>query len=805
MPPLVNATERFLPALLLASMLPIVYGIKATTEVLPLYWHREVVLDVLYWAGGSIATGLLLHMAVPRYARSLLLLALLAYLISGAGLLPALAVLLFFFACWCLGHGALALAVPHGANHTQLSLPLLTGLALQLALFGLLIHFPVNHPALYLLLQGAACLALPRRVRQNLSDLVQATRHQVLRDWFHGIPLLPFLACILVLGAVARYALFPSIGGDDNAVHLRLWTELSFLHRYSFNVVEQIWAVAPFGVDLLHAIVSLIAGSDARGALNLCLYALICRQLWVICRHWSLPPWACLFLLALFSSTPLVGNLLITLHTELFMGLLASAGVRALLELPRQWYSTQLLAVTAIAALCAATKVPGMVLGLMLLGGALIRLWPLQGIGWTQLPLYRRLAGPGCVLAFAVTALHSYTTAWWLTGNPLFPLYNGIFQSPWNDPVNFSDGRWIHGFSLASYWQAFFRTSSFYEARDFVAGFHLLLLPLLGTVTLLARLPLRQTLAVLLPLLGYGLAMFSNTQYWRYLFPVMPLAVLVCGSLLLPGSRWRQACATVCMTFCLLLNLWFYPGVSYTFEYAPGLAYTAQGRELITQKLMPEQALTASVNARAPGSTVLYQVERPFGATLQGSPWYPMWYAPGRRDLASTIDSQAALQQTLRSERIDYVIWNLGQSSMPGGRNWLLRRYLADHALPLLEISGATLYDLHAAPSDWRQVLTRADVELPTAPASLYVQAADGASAARISALFQCSQPAGSIMIELGSGETGHWMRRQLDCRYAPLDYRETFPLAPGLASVTLSVYGAHTTATAATLEMELH
>ena len=52
---------------------------------------------------------------------------------------------------------------------------------------------------------------------------------------------------------------------------------------------------------------------------------------------------------------------------------------------------------------------------------------------------------------------------------------------------------------------------------------------------------------ILAPLLGFGLAMFYATQYWRYLFPVIPLAAVTIGSLFIQrGAIWRNTVDMVC-------------------------------------------------------------------------------------------------------------------------------------------------------------------------------------------------------------------------------------------------------------------
>ena len=51
--------------------------------------------------------------------------------------------------------------------------------------------------------------------------------------------------------------------------------------------------------------------------------------------------------------------------------------------------------------------------------------------------------GAGLLAGFALTGGYSAYTLWSKYGNPVFPFYNGIFESPWYPTVNFSDSRFV--------------------------------------------------------------------------------------------------------------------------------------------------------------------------------------------------------------------------------------------------------------------------------------------------------------------------------------------------------------------------
>src|SRR5690606_29975779 len=129
--------------------------------------------------------------------------------------------------------------------------------------------------------------------------------------------------------------------------------------------------------------------------------------------------------LALFVSTPMLSSLLLGLQTDLFMAVLVTLGSYIALQKNSGWVS--MLSSLLVAALCAATKLPAALLGVALLLMLACRDWrrvslePINGVQAVKLL--------GVVAVATFVALHAYVNAFVVTGNPVFPLYNGIFKS----------------------------------------------------------------------------------------------------------------------------------------------------------------------------------------------------------------------------------------------------------------------------------------------------------------------------------------------------------------------------------------
>lgn len=792
------------PILCLLAALSILLGILHVSKSIPVYWSADMAQDILGWAAACVAVALLIRWLLPSHARATLLAVAALYLAIGVGAAPAAATVLVLASCWCCGSLALQAAFPAEGRPSGLAKPLLVGLACELALFGALIHLPVNSGARYMMVLALPILAwiALRRPRPNQLLAELGAKGDVLAD----VPFWLVAVAVAIVGVGARYAFLPTVDYDNNSEHLRLWTELAAYHRFSFNVLQQAWNVEPFAVDLIRAIPSLVAGSDAHTAMGLALLALLLRQMWAIGGHLGLRPTDRVIILVLFASTPMAGWLVFAMQAELFLALLAAAGVRFLLDAKAQTACQDTVAVVAIAALCCATKAPGAALGLLLLLAGLPRLAQAKHQGARLVDLPRQWPMLLFILVFAVTALGSYVTAWRITGNPLFPLYNSHFKSPFFPPQDFSDRRWMKGFSLRSFYGLFFRTAEFHESKDYTAGFQYLFLLPLGLLALPWRNQRSAAVGIALPLAGFGLLMFSQTQYMRYLFPILPLASLAIGALFVPGS-WTAAGAGAFRTFaafCVGLNLFFLPGISYIFGTPPQAVYGATGKARSAEDMMPAKALVDALNVQAPGESVLFPADTPLGASLKAEPLYVNWYASGRQARFAAIHDEADVGAFLRGENAKHVVVDTNDASKPGEPAWLLHAWLTHNALPELISHNYISYAVQAAAPAYHAIFDLQQAILGTpkiltpdgsaalipsgglkaGPTPLMIARAptNWARIMRYHAQFQCAS-AGGYFIAQVNWDRGAPYYRLVRCADGPVEFEEAFPI-PGGASL---------------------
>lgn len=769
-------------AWLLASLLALAAPLYLLNSPVAL---DSIWLDGLAWLLAITLTGGVLACLLPRFAHLALLGLVLAWLVSGVGPGQAAVVAFWLLSAWSLGAGVLC-AVRSRAGHSPMSttLALLLGATLWLAAWAAMLHFPINWRSLYLglcLLPFFWLLRLPAMVWMDLR-----ARALGLHDWMRAIPLWAWIAGIAVIGWSLRWASVPSLAYDDHALHLRLWTELLTDQRALFDVQSQIWSVAPFVADLLHAGWSLMANADARSAMNLALALALLALMARILHLLHTPAWVQWLLLVLMASTPMLGNLLLSLQTELLLAVVALAGLRLVIDARGGWRGEHVPGVLASAALCAAIKLPGAVLGVTLLVTLALR-WRATGAQPAT-----TLRWPALVLLLPLTfvALQAYAVAWWTTGNPVFPLYNGIFRSSFAPAINFSDTLWIHGFSLRSYVRVFFETSRFFEGRDYTAGWQFLwMLPLALAAVWRRRIPAGFRLA-LLPLLGFGLVMFSATQYWRYLFPVMPAATLVLAALFIGASRWWQAGATALALACIGLNLYFYPQVSWYMAMPAQSAHTSAGKQQWLRLYAPAALLTAEVNRLAPGARVLYSPDAPSGATLQGAPLYLNWYAPARKAQFDAIHDAQGMAAFMRTKKVDFAIADMSSPQPRGTPFALLREHLAEYGMALAQEGRFALYRLSDAPTPYHKgfelrsatapelllPVSEAGVAATAQPQILAVMPTQGASQARYAVRLRCPTDSGHFVAQI-NWDVGPPYYRMVACSTDEISFAEAVPI----------------------------
>lgn len=567
-------------------------------------WTQLPVEGATHYAGiaaGAAVCSVLLSRAFRIRMATASVLVWLGALAWFAGPIPMLAAALL--ACAAVGLGSLFARAP---DSIPLAAQVVAGLALLAAIVGWLIMFPVHHRIAHLIALAAIIVT-----RRNAIASVLRTVPPAWRTAVDGSPAMAWFAAMLV-GLASTACWLPTFQFDDLSYHLKLPWQLQTLGYYRLDAASHVWALAPWAGDVLQAIVQVVAGAESRGALNAVWLAVSASLLWRLCAAVGLHPALCWCGVALYASQPLTTGLLATMQAE-------TPGISALLALavmiqgkPGEASVRTLCLVATLAAFLLALKAS---FALMLLPMGLWLAWNWRGrIAWKGLPF-------ACLLALAVGG-SSYAYAWHISGNPVLPLFNAWFMSPYFPPVNFQGAPWNTGFSLLLPWDLVFHTHSYIEARDGAAGFTLVFL----SGTFFASLFLRDTRVLAVVALACFLLPLTQVQYLRYAFPAVPL--LLPAMLAGLALAWRHR---HCLAACIALSLLnFAYAANSKSSLAKGVLYlvATEGEDAVFRRFAPDRLVARHLRENAGRDFVaLYpQPNTVFAAELGGSSLVTNWY-----------------------------------------------------------------------------------------------------------------------------------------------------------------------------------
>ncbi len=568
-----------------------------------------LVLALLAWALAWVLRRVLHgRTARPAWA-SALALAWCPALLLFCGVLPVLATLLLALAACALGTRL--------APRQPMTLQLVLGLALLAGGLGWMLLLPVHYRWSYLLL----CAGLLFWQRNALLPSLHAARAR----WQISVQQAPRSAALAVMitGLASTACWLPTLQYDDLTYHLRLPWQLMLSGVYTPAPEQQIWALAPWASDVIHAFAQVLAGAEARGPVNALWLLVLGAGAWQFARHLSAGPVLRWFAVALVASLPLTPGLATSMQTELssaavlvWMCALTAAAPKGGL---RFWLQLAVLAglLAASKTMAAATAIP-------------VLLWALLRHPWPSVSRIVLVIATGLVVGGA-----SYAQSAWLTGNPVLPLFNGVFQSPYYAPVNFADARYQLGFNAALPWSLTFDSARYFESRNGAAGVVLValagcwLLALLRPATRAAALVTAAVLVV--PLLP--------VQYLRYAYPGLVLLCVVAAAAVndLPLRAAVGLLAAVCV-----LNVGLHANGNWMLRGGAVKQLVLAGGDVqpLQEHYAPERALASALRdgGRTDGTILLLDAGEPFAAEFGQRGRSVSWYAPRNQQAAAAAE-----------------------------------------------------------------------------------------------------------------------------------------------------------------------
>lgn len=483
---------------------------------------------------------------------------------------------------------------------------------------GLIAHYSINYPGVY----GAA-LAAPLILGWRI--LITQANNILSRVWHRPIDFkVNRLEVAIVVVALIHcvVALMPEVGFDALWQHLFVSSHLATRHRWGFDASTYVWAVIPMMGDWIFSIGYMLAGETATRLFNV---GFIFILGWLVR---DLVLWAggvvtgARFATLLLLSTPLTFTESSTLFIESIFATFVVAGSLSLFRLcfTDESKTDHLVIAALLLGYAVATKA----VALMFLPTLfLVLIWKYKV--WLKSNIKSALMS-GFALFILIGSI-PYITAWRLTGNPVFPFFNQIFQSLYWHPVNFEATAFGKGTTWDVLYQVIFHSGKYLESAAGVSGFQWLIL-FLPTVTLILFRKRPRELALIFVGLASVISVFHSTAYLRYIYPaciVLIAAIGVSFKFCADKNTYLDNIYVYSASFVVLLNLIFLnAGAFYADFPLQSILSDTNRRDYLSQRL-PIRSAVDAVNRLNTGKFPVAVFASPLTAGLFSDALYPDW------------------------------------------------------------------------------------------------------------------------------------------------------------------------------------
>ncbi|HEY8381986.1 MAG TPA: hypothetical protein VIL09_07550 [Microvirga sp.] len=682
-----TAISSILPILLLLTTVAAGYKI-AQGALTTSHWLAPTNVQILYVLGASALLLIASSLAGWRLGRNpgvILAIAIVPVVASLSGLSAFVSVTAFLAGAFLVGMSVWMGEASDESPPASLIIGL--GLALIAVVLTIAARFPINNPTFYTLLtlSPVAALAL-QKVRSGCLRQIQAVQrtlsHQQPKDVVY---LLGTYALLVVLAVQLLHSLLPERYHDAMAVHLYIASFMLSQGRWSFDVSTAVYAHMPLTIDFIYAHLFALGGEKAVKLFNFSILVLICSLLYDVVKRYA-GGRAALWTVVLFASMPLTLIETASLFVENTLTFwILCAGALLIMGWPRIPLRSACMVLLPLCAIVL-SKLHGVV-ATAFLGPTLIAAFAgtrPNPAAWGRFVL-------ASVLAAVVGSL-PYAHAWLATGNPIFPFFNNIFQSPLWPPVAFADAFGIRS-SWTLLWDATFSSTKYLEAWDGALGLTLLIfLPMAVLAAGLGQ-DSRMRLALFMGL-GFIVVIATQTQYLRYFYPGIPLVMVAVGLAMHAAMKSSAGSALVLSVAAatVAMNVFLMPTAGWILRNPDFQAvFNEKARLALERNTVPERHLNAIVNVLAGRSARVLYTQRSYGALLQGLALPSNWYNTQFANEIATLQTADQAGRLIQRMAATHVI-HPQKPTTP--YELAMDAYLKGSAREVTRIGGFVLYTL---------------------------------------------------------------------------------------------------------------
>lgn len=613
--------------------------------------------------------------------------------IASFGLSPVILVATFLLSATLIGTW-LSLRLPGanrlpGAKSSPFVFVTVFGAAVFGIVFTLIAPMPINTPTLHSLVLVAPfafalfCSRTRLALRVRADALIKQAQSVGDRT---VVEVLGTTAFLLVALLHLLLSALPERYFDAMVMHLYVPSYVAAHRAWSFDAALYAWAFMPGLTDWLYTHFFLLGGEAASRLYNLAALILVCAVLYA-CAVRVASREAAIWVAALFVSMPIafIESSSLFVETTLALWITSAVALICVADL-RPDAPVTVMALTLLAA-ATMSKLHGaiaaVVIGPVLLGLFLRGRPPKRDV--TQvLALSAVVTAVGCF---------PYAYSWLRTGNPIFPFYNDVFESPFFSANRFHDTRWEGNLNWSLLYDATFASTRFGEVATGALGLTMILVVPLAVAAMIAR---RDGRAVVCfsTAIAFALVVGSQIQYLRYFYPVFPLLLVpgAMGLALLFEQRLTRLPTLALVVAATIFNVYKLPAGGWilsNFDLRGGFDLTARRNIELAQA--PERVANELINDAVGGTARVLYMSNPYGGLLQGQALYPNWYNMRLADDLREVVTPEQAEGLLARWAVTHVV-TTANATDSGPK--ALDAYLKANYCPLAEIGPLSVYDL---------------------------------------------------------------------------------------------------------------
>lgn len=528
-------------------------------------------------------------------------------IIAASGVSPFIVLIITFLSFIGVGRKVRQLLFHHPGSDV---IDLLLGAGILGTFIGILVHFPVNYRFVYIVILLVPIVLLKNDLTEMCSrwnNALLAGRHIRKTDRAMEI-IIASLAMVYIAAG-----LMPEVGHDALAMHLVQPMYVAEHHFWPFDVSWHLMAVIPMLGNWLCTLVYLLAGETGA---KLLVTGFLFVSAFLIAKftsqHWGRT--SALAAILCFLSCPVafqVGN---SLMIEVFWMSFLLGAVFLLLDAAKETAKENPLVICGVLIGFAVSckLIPLLIMPAIFIG--ILFNW--KGF----LPLIKARCVVLGITGFILAAVQSYLVAWLKTGNPVFPFFNAVFQSPFYLISNFDNPEFHQGIGLDTLYLTVFESQKYLEASMGAPGFTWLLLLPMAVYAVLVKKDHRLMVLGIIGL-GFTAIVFHFQSYLRYIIPVFAMfSVLIAA-----GSRYAANFSTVLRGMVIvlfggsiLLNILFLPSAGWRHRDFPiQILLGDPERSNYIVRQIPQRAAIDFVNTLPSAGGTVAVIGRPFIAGLK--------------------------------------------------------------------------------------------------------------------------------------------------------------------------------------------